>query len=127
MASCKHVNDTRQPIGLIKVEYGRRHAICTGHPQAELFRAFAAAKRGRLRTARSVFSERSRKVACFLQSSWYTCATQPHLKAPAAAQGTWHVSGTDQRRLCCRVYLQHWGNVHPMLAKQECPAAGTFM
>lgn len=27
----------------------------------------------KLRTAKSVFSERSLKVVCFLQRSWYTC------------------------------------------------------
>ncbi len=47
---------------------GRKPRSCS-ESQAE--RAVASAQG---RTARSVFSERSRKVGCFLHSSWYTCA-----------------------------------------------------
>ena len=36
--------------------------------------------RGMRRTARSVFSERSLKVVCFLQRSWYTCARLQQLR-----------------------------------------------
>ncbi len=46
---------------------GRKPRSCSRHAE----RAVASAQG---RTARSVFSERSRKVGCFLHSSWYTCA-----------------------------------------------------
>ena len=49
--------------------------LCSGLGLLGRASSYQAGTRGAVRTARSVFSERSRKVGCFLHSSWYTCAS----------------------------------------------------
>lgn len=93
-----------------------------------------------MRTARSVFSERSRKVGCFLHSSWYTCAStvnSPEQQQPRAYIGLArrHVymqasSGSTlgaNPGCCCKKRVRTDG--HPAAANKgvRLPGEHTFM